>query len=85
MVSPNATYHFKAENEDEFKEWVSVLRNIKNEALDNTFKGNTSDKPAKRKSTNALEALIRNQPGNDECCDCGSQNGQYMLFCNSNF
>ena len=38
VVSPNETIHLKAENEDDFKHWVSVLRNIKNQCLENTFK-----------------------------------------------
>ena len=75
---------FKAENEADREEWMSVLLNSKDGALNQAFQDN-----GKSNSTNqgflelqrTLVTFIRGLPGNDKCCDCGSNNGK-SLSCN---
>ncbi|KAF3836327.1 hypothetical protein F7725_028885 [Dissostichus mawsoni] len=42
LISHNRTYHFQAEDEQEFVIWISVLTNSKEEALNMAFRGEQS-------------------------------------------
>ncbi|XP_074121637.1 arf-GAP with SH3 domain, ANK repeat and PH domain-containing protein 1 isoform X10 [Sminthopsis crassicaudata] len=73
LISHNRTYHFQAEDEQDYVAWISVLTNSKEEALTMAFRGEQST------GENSLEDLtkaiiddIQRLPGNDVCCDCGS-------------
>ncbi|POI31876.1 hypothetical protein CIB84_004373, partial [Bambusicola thoracicus] len=83
LISHNRTYHFQAEDEQEYvasslrslscARWISVLTNSKEEALNMAFRGEQST------GENSLEDLtkaiiddIQRLPGNEVCCDCGS-------------
>ncbi|KAM3841004.1 arf-GAP with SH3 domain, ANK repeat and PH domain-containing protein 1 isoform 3-T3 [Vipera latastei] len=73
LISHNRTYHFQAEDEQDYVAWISVLTNSKEEALNMAFRGEQST------GENSLEDLtkaiiddIQRLAGNDVCCDCGS-------------
>ena len=64
---------------------MSVLLNSKDGALNQAFQEN-----GKSNNTNqgflelqrSLVTFIRGLPGNDRCCDCGSQNGNNYFYLN---
>ena len=64
---------------------MSVLLNSKDGALNQAFQEN-----GKSNNTNqgflelqrSLVTFIRGLPGNDRCCDCGSQNGNNNFYLN---
>ena len=74
---------FQAESEADREEWMSVLLNSKDGALNQAFQEN-----GKSNNTNqgflelqrSLVTFIRGLPGNDRCCDCGSQNGNKVIL-----
>ncbi|XP_039191750.1 arf-GAP with SH3 domain, ANK repeat and PH domain-containing protein 1 isoform X12 [Crotalus tigris] len=73
LISHNRTYHFQAEDEQDYVAWISVLTNSKEEALNMAFRGEQST------GENSLEDLtkaiiddVQRLAGNDVCCDCGS-------------
>uniref|UniRef100_A0A8C3X5G7 ArfGAP with SH3 domain, ankyrin repeat and PH domain 1 n=1 Tax=Catagonus wagneri TaxID=51154 RepID=A0A8C3X5G7_9CETA len=73
LISHNRTYHFQAEDEQDYVAWISVLTNSKEEALTMAFRGEQST------GENSLEDLtkaviedVQRLPGNEVCCDCGS-------------
>ncbi len=58
---------------------MSVLLNSKDRALNQAFQDNGPTSNANQsflELRRALVTFIRNMPGNDKCCDCGSQNGK---------
>ena len=75
-------FSFQAENDTDREEWMSVLLNSKDGALNQAFQEN-----GKSNNTNqgflelqrSLVTFIRGLPGNDKCCDCGSNNGMSSL------
>jgi len=83
VVSYNRTYHFQAENDTDREEWMSVLLNSKDGALNQAFQEN-----GKSNNTNqgflelqrSLVTFIRGLPGNDKCCDCGSNNDALIMM-----
>ena len=90
VVSYNRTYHFQAENDVDRDEWMSVLLNSKERALNQAFHNedngtNNSVNQSFMELQKTLVAFIRGLPGNDRCCDCGSQNGNFLknskIFC----
>ncbi|KAH0617439.1 hypothetical protein JD844_015648, partial [Phrynosoma platyrhinos] len=79
LISHNRTYHFQAEDEQDYVAWISVLTNSKEEALNMAFQGEQST------GENSLEDLtkaiiddIQRLPGNDVCCDCGSPDPTWL-------
>ncbi|XP_066479157.1 arf-GAP with SH3 domain, ANK repeat and PH domain-containing protein 1 isoform X2 [Tiliqua scincoides] len=79
LISHNRTYHFQAEDEQDYVAWISVLTNSKEEALNMAFRGEQST------GENSLEDLtkaiiddIQRLPGNDVCCDCGSPDPTWL-------
>ncbi|XP_053874978.1 arf-GAP with SH3 domain, ANK repeat and PH domain-containing protein 1 isoform X4 [Malaclemys terrapin pileata] len=79
LISHNRTYHFQAEDEQEYIAWISVLTNSKEEALNMAFRGEQST------GENSLEDLtkaiiddIQRLPGNEVCCDCGSPDPTWL-------
>ena len=81
VVSYNRTYHFQAENEFDRDEWMSVLLNSKERALNQAFQDNGQSTNANQtflELQRTLVAFIRTLPSNDRCCDCGSQNGNFV-------
>ncbi|TFK06107.1 GDNF family receptor alpha-4 [Platysternon megacephalum] len=79
LISHNRTYHFQAEDEQEYIAWISVLTNSKEEALNMAFRGEQST------GENSLEDLtkaiiddIQRFPGNEVCCDCGSPDPTWL-------
>ncbi len=74
-----STSILQAENESDKEEWMSVLLNSKDRALNQAFQDNGPTSNANQsflELRRALVTFIRNMPGNDKCCDCGSQNGK---------
>ena len=81
VVSYNRTYHFQAENDVDRDEWMSVLLNSKDRALNQAFHNedngtNNAADQSFMELQKTLVAFIRGLSGNDRCCDCGSQNGK---------
>nr|XP_015209932.1 PREDICTED: arf-GAP with SH3 domain, ANK repeat and PH domain-containing protein 1 isoform X3 [Lepisosteus oculatus] len=79
LISHNRTYHFQAEDEQEFVIWISVLTNSKEEALNMAFRGEQST------GENSLEDLTKaiiddvlRMPGNEICCDCGAPDPKWL-------
>ncbi|XP_074842756.1 arf-GAP with SH3 domain, ANK repeat and PH domain-containing protein 1 isoform X3 [Carettochelys insculpta] len=79
LISHNRTYHFQAEDEQEYIAWISVLTNSKEEALNMAFRGEQST------GENSLEDLtkaiiddVQRLPGNEVCCDCGSPDPTWL-------
>jgi len=87
VVSYNRTYHFQAENDTDREEWMSVLLNSKDRALNQAFQDNgsgdkTNVNQCYMELQRSLVTFIRGLPGNDRCCDCGSQNDITWLSTN---
>ncbi|MGH0152684.1 UNVERIFIED_CONTAM: hypothetical protein FKN15_027901 [Acipenser sinensis] len=78
LISHNRTYHFQAEDEQEFVIWISVLTNNKEEALNMAFRGeqSTGENSVEDLTKAIIEDVLR-MPGNEVCCDCGAQAAQY--------
>ena len=78
----NRTYHFQAENEVDRDEWMSVLLNSKERALNQAFQDNGGQNANQSfmELQKTLVAFIRGLPGNDRCADCGSQNGNFLCI-----
>ncbi|XP_015270749.1 PREDICTED: arf-GAP with SH3 domain, ANK repeat and PH domain-containing protein 1 [Gekko japonicus] len=73
LISHNRTYHFQAEDEQDYVAWISVLTNSKEEALNMAFRGEQSaGENSLEDLTKAIIDDIQRLPGNDVCCDCGS-------------
>ncbi|XP_069076857.1 arf-GAP with SH3 domain, ANK repeat and PH domain-containing protein 1 isoform X2 [Pleurodeles waltl] len=73
LISHNRTYHFQAEDEQDYIAWISVLTNSKEEALNMAFRGDQSTGESSLEDlTKAIIDDIQRLPGNDICCDCGS-------------
>uniref|UniRef100_A0A672R1V5 Arf-GAP with SH3 domain, ANK repeat and PH domain-containing protein 2-like n=1 Tax=Sinocyclocheilus grahami TaxID=75366 RepID=A0A672R1V5_SINGR len=77
LISHDRTYHFQAEDE---AEWVSVLQNSKEEALNNAFKDdqNEDENNIVRGLTKAIVEEVKKMSGNDVCCDCGASNPTWL-------
>ncbi|XP_077207609.1 arf-GAP with SH3 domain, ANK repeat and PH domain-containing protein 1 isoform X2 [Paroedura picta] len=79
LVSHNRTYHFQAEDEQEYVAWVSVLTNSKEEALSMALRGEESvGENSLKDLTKAIIDDIQRLPGNDSCCDCGSSDPTWL-------
>uniref|UniRef100_A0A8C2FT45 ArfGAP with SH3 domain, ankyrin repeat and PH domain 2a n=1 Tax=Cyprinus carpio TaxID=7962 RepID=A0A8C2FT45_CYPCA len=55
-------------------EWISVLQNSKEEALNNAFKGDqhVGENNIVQELTKAILGEVKRMAGNDVCCDCGA-------------
>uniref|UniRef100_A0A8C2GVP4 ArfGAP with SH3 domain, ankyrin repeat and PH domain 2a n=1 Tax=Cyprinus carpio TaxID=7962 RepID=A0A8C2GVP4_CYPCA len=71
LISHDRTYHFQAEDEPE---WISVLQNSKEEALNNAFKGDqhVGENNIVQELTKSILGEVKRMAGNDVCCDCGA-------------
>uniref|UniRef100_A0A4W6FZ40 ArfGAP with SH3 domain, ankyrin repeat and PH domain 2b n=1 Tax=Lates calcarifer TaxID=8187 RepID=A0A4W6FZ40_LATCA len=71
LFSHDRTYHFQAEDE---ADWVSVLQNSKEEALNKAFKGDQDEGENNivQELTKAIVGEVKRMSGNDGCCDCGA-------------
>ncbi|KYO45188.1 hypothetical protein Y1Q_0014654 [Alligator mississippiensis] len=79
LISHNRTYHFQAEDEQEYIAWISVLTNSKEEALNMAFRGEQSaGENSLEDLTKAIIDDIQRLPGNEVCCDCGSQDPTWL-------
>lgn len=82
MWGLNLIESFQAENETDREEWMSVLLNSKDRALNQAFQDNGQSSNVNQsflELQRTLVAFIRGLPGNDRCCDCGSQNGKEII------
>ncbi|KAA0719326.1 GTPase-activating protein ADP-ribosylation factor-directed [Triplophysa tibetana] len=79
LISHNRTYHFQAEDEQEFVIWISVLTNSKEEALNMAFRGEKSagDDSLEDLTKAIIEDVLR-MPGNEVCCDCGAPEPKWL-------
>uniref|UniRef100_A0AAY4DX58 ArfGAP with SH3 domain, ankyrin repeat and PH domain 1b n=1 Tax=Denticeps clupeoides TaxID=299321 RepID=A0AAY4DX58_9TELE len=79
LISHNRTYHFQAEDEQEFVIWISVLTNSKEEALNMAFQGDqsTGDDSLEDLTKAIIEDVLR-IPGNEFCCDCGAPEPKWL-------
>lgn len=79
LISHNRTYHFQAEDEQEFVIWISVLTNNKEEALNMAFRGeqSTGENSLEDLTKAIIEDVLR-MPGNEVCCDCGAQDPKWL-------
>ncbi|XP_051990285.1 arf-GAP with SH3 domain, ANK repeat and PH domain-containing protein 1-like isoform X2 [Xyrauchen texanus] len=79
LISHNRTYHFQAEDEQEFVIWISVLTNSKEEALNMAFRGEQSagDDSLEDLTKAIIEDVLR-MPGNEACCDCGAPDPKWL-------
>ncbi|XP_040835222.1 arf-GAP with SH3 domain, ANK repeat and PH domain-containing protein 1 isoform X11 [Ochotona curzoniae] len=79
LISHNRTYHFQAEDEQDYVAWVSVLTNSKEEALAMAFRGEQSTgENSLEDLTKAIIEDVQRMPGNDVCCDCGSSEPTWL-------
>nr|XP_060631854.1 arf-GAP with SH3 domain, ANK repeat and PH domain-containing protein 1 isoform X2 [Anolis sagrei ordinatus] len=79
LISHNRTYHFQAEDEQDYVAWISVLTNSKEEALNMAFQGEQSTgENSLDDLTKAIIDDIQRLPGNDVCCDCGSPDPTWL-------
>uniref|UniRef100_A0A8C7YLB2 ArfGAP with SH3 domain, ankyrin repeat and PH domain 2b n=1 Tax=Oryzias sinensis TaxID=183150 RepID=A0A8C7YLB2_9TELE len=71
LFSHDRIYHFQAEDEID---WVSVLQNNKEEALNDAFKGgsNEGENNIVQELTKSIVEEVKKMNGNDRCCDCGA-------------
>ncbi|XP_057590362.1 arf-GAP with SH3 domain, ANK repeat and PH domain-containing protein 1 isoform X2 [Hippopotamus amphibius kiboko] len=79
LISHNRTYHFQAEDEQDYVAWISVLTNSKEEALTMAFRGEQSTgENSLEDLTKAIIEDVQRLPGNDMCCDCGSSEPTWL-------
>ncbi|XP_061093553.1 arf-GAP with SH3 domain, ANK repeat and PH domain-containing protein 1-like isoform X2 [Conger conger] len=79
LISHNRTYHFQAEDEQEFVIWISVLTNSKEEALNMAFRGEQSTgEDSLEDLTKAVIVDVLRTPGNEVCCDCGAADPKWL-------
>uniref|UniRef100_A0A1A8SED4 ArfGAP with SH3 domain, ankyrin repeat and PH domain 1b n=1 Tax=Nothobranchius rachovii TaxID=451742 RepID=A0A1A8SED4_9TELE len=80
LISHNRTYHFQAEDEQEFVAWISVLTNSKEEALNMAFRGEPSSggEDGLEDLTKAIIEDVLRMPGNEFCCDCGAAEPKWL-------
>ncbi|XP_074243238.1 arf-GAP with SH3 domain, ANK repeat and PH domain-containing protein 1 isoform X5 [Saimiri boliviensis] len=79
LISHNRTYHFQAEDEQDYVAWISVLTNSKEEALTMAFRGEQSaGENSLEDLTKAIIEDVQRLPGNDICCDCGSSEPTWL-------
>ncbi|XP_049605348.1 arf-GAP with SH3 domain, ANK repeat and PH domain-containing protein 1 isoform X3 [Syngnathus scovelli] len=80
LISHNRTYHFQAEDEQEFVIWISVLTNSKEEALNMAFRGEQSSggEDGLEDLTKAIIDDVLRMPGNELCCDCGAADPKWL-------
>ncbi|XP_047664758.1 arf-GAP with SH3 domain, ANK repeat and PH domain-containing protein 1 isoform X5 [Tachysurus fulvidraco] len=79
LISHNRTYHFQAEDEQEFVIWISVLTNSKEEALNMAFRGEqTAGDDGLEDLTKAIIEDVLRTPGNEVCCDCGAADPKWL-------
>uniref|UniRef100_A0A3B3TBV6 ArfGAP with SH3 domain, ankyrin repeat and PH domain 1 n=1 Tax=Paramormyrops kingsleyae TaxID=1676925 RepID=A0A3B3TBV6_9TELE len=79
LISHNRTYHFQAEDEQEFVIWISVLTNSKEEALNTAFQGEQSaGEDGLEDLTKAIIEDVLRMPGNEVCCDCGAADPKWL-------
>ncbi|XP_013855150.1 arf-GAP with SH3 domain, ANK repeat and PH domain-containing protein 1 [Austrofundulus limnaeus] len=80
LISHNRTYHFQAEDEQEFVAWISVLTNSKEEALNMAFRGEPSSggEDGLEDLTKAIIEDVLHMPGNEVCCDCGAPEPKWL-------
>ncbi|KAG3273592.1 ArfGAP with SH3 domain, ankyrin repeat and PH domain 1, transcript variant X5 [Ictidomys tridecemlineatus] len=79
LISHNRTYHFQAEDEQDYVAWISVLTNSKEEALTMAFRGEQSTgENSLEDLTKAIIEEVQRLPGNDVCCDCGSSEPTWL-------
>ncbi|KAG5841845.1 hypothetical protein ANANG_G00171290 [Anguilla anguilla] len=79
LISHNRTYHFQAEDEQEFVIWISVLTNSKEEALNMAFRDDQSagDDSLEDLAKAIIDDVLR-MPGNEVCCDCGAADPKWL-------
>ncbi|KAJ8272693.1 hypothetical protein GJAV_G00092320 [Gymnothorax javanicus] len=80
LISHNRTYHFQAEDEQEFVIWISVLTNSKEEALNMAFRGGdqSGGDDGLEDLTKAIIDDVLRIPGNEVCCDCGAADPKWL-------
>eukprot|EP00063_Salmo_salar_P038407 XP_014013242.1 PREDICTED: arf-GAP with SH3 domain, ANK repeat and PH domain-containing protein 1-like isoform X7 [Salmo salar] len=87
LISHNRTYHFQAEDEQEFVIWISVLSNSKEEALNMAFCGGEDGgggggggggEDGLEDLTKAIIDDVLRIPGNEVCCDCGAADPKWL-------
>uniref|UniRef100_A0A8C2CNG5 ArfGAP with SH3 domain, ankyrin repeat and PH domain 1b n=1 Tax=Cyprinus carpio TaxID=7962 RepID=A0A8C2CNG5_CYPCA len=79
LISHNRTYHFQAEDEQEFMIWISVLTNSKEEALNMAFRGEQGGgDDGLEDLTKAIIDDVLRMPGNEVCCDCGAPDPKWL-------
>ncbi|XP_068073268.1 arf-GAP with SH3 domain, ANK repeat and PH domain-containing protein 1 isoform X5 [Danio rerio] len=79
LISHNRTYHFQAEDEQEFIIWISVLTNSKEEALNMAFRGEQGGgDDGLEDLTKAIIDDVLRMPGNEWCCDCGAPDPKWL-------
>ncbi|XP_035659037.1 arf-GAP with SH3 domain, ANK repeat and PH domain-containing protein 2-like isoform X9 [Branchiostoma floridae] len=82
LISYNRTYHFQAEDEDDMLQWMSVLSNSKEEALNNAFGENKTSQSSEENSVAELRqniiSEVKRMPGNGQCCDCNAADPTWL-------
>ncbi|XP_076811363.1 arf-GAP with SH3 domain, ANK repeat and PH domain-containing protein 1-like isoform X2 [Clavelina lepadiformis] len=78
LVSHNRTYRFMAEDDNDAVNWISVITNSKEDALNRVFghasggSDGSEQIAGLRELTNSIIKEIQRLPGNTTCCDCSA-------------
>ncbi|XP_069588028.1 arf-GAP with SH3 domain, ANK repeat and PH domain-containing protein 1 isoform X4 [Ranitomeya imitator] len=79
LISHNRTYHFQAEDEQDYIAWISVLTNSKEEALNMAFHdGQSTGESSLEDLSKAIIEDVQKTAGNEACCDCGSADPTWL-------
>ena len=85
IQTPQKIHILKASNKEDFDKWFNVLLNAKKAALDEQFDKDNIPCPSPTNEKKELDSIIkhiRNFPGNEKCCDCGSEEDVTWLSTN---
>ncbi|RDD38364.1 Arf-GAP with SH3 domain, ANK repeat and PH domain-containing protein 2 [Trichoplax sp. H2] len=86
IFSSSGTITFQAEDESELNQWISVVANSREQALNQAFdKTYNSETIIDKRSSNAVKELtdsilfdIKLRKGNNLCCDCNSKDPTWL-------
>ena len=76
IKTPQKSYKFKALDEKDFQKWMNVILNAKRKVHEEIWGSTQSIISNDELDGNLIHQItnhIKNVPGNEKCCDCGSE------------